>query len=168
MKRNKIIIIFSIIILMVFVVVIVKATFISNKKKEPQIIELNSENFNEYIILNVSIEDFNVENGRGVYAWYKGVAKLKASARLKKDVQINDVVINGRIELSGLCWASNSYSFILELDKNGEAEYNKQISTGEGGILYPDEPKFYTVRKPIENEFLVKDAYIQVSGSIVE
>ena len=168
MKKKKIIII-SIICITIAIIAIISITIVFNKKNEPKVIELGSDNFEEYIILDVNIGDFNVEQGRGLYSWYKGVAKLKATARLKKDVQINEVVIKGRIGTSGLCWASKSYDFILELDKNGEAEYSKQITTGDAGMLYPDEPSICTyLYEANENEFLVKNAYIEVSGSVIE
>ena len=168
MKNNKIIII-SIICIILAIISITSIIIVANKKNEPKIIELGSENFEEYIILDVNIEDFNVEQGRGLYSWYKGVAKLKATAKLKKDVQVDGVIIKGRIGTSGLCWASKTYDFILELDKNGEAEYSKQITTGDAGMLYPDEPSICTsLYEANENEFLIKNAYIEVSGSIIE
>lgn len=168
MKKKQIIII-SIICLILAIVVITSIIIVLNKKQEPKIIELGSENFEDYIILDVDIENFNVERGRGLYSWYKGVATLKAKARLKKDVQVNEIIIKGRIGTSGLCWASKSYDFILELDKNGEAEYSKQITTGEAGMLYPDEPSICTdLYKANENEFLVKNTYVEVTGSIIE
>jgi|GEM_PF-3385078 hypothetical protein len=169
MKRKKLIII--LIIAIIFISISILATiFILNRKNEPKVVKLGSENFEEYFILDVDIEDFNVERGRGLYAWYQGTATLKAKARLKKDVQVDGVVIKGRVITSGLCWASKVYNFTLELDKNGEAEYSKQITTGEAGMLYPEEPGFGTyLYEANENEFLVKNAaYIEVSGSIIE
>ena len=146
--------------------------FIVHKQIEaskPKIIELTSENFAEYIIFDVDISNFQVENGRGLFTTYKGTAQLTATARLKKDVEINNVVINARVVTSGLCWAGNEYKFTLELDKNGEAEYSRRITTGDAGILYPDEPKFHTLEMDkLENEFIHKNIFLEVSGSVVE
>lgn len=168
MKRKSIIIL-SIAIIFISISTLV-VIFALKQNREPKLVKLGSDNFEEYIILDVDIENFNVERGRGLYAWYQGTATLKAKARLKKDVQVDEVIIRGRVITSGLCWASKTYSFILELDKNGEAEYSKQITTGEAGMLYPEEPSFSTyLYEPNENEFWVKNtAYIEVSGSIIE
>lgn len=114
-----------------------------------------------------------LKSGSGLYSWYKGTAKLNASARLKKDVKVDNVRINGRVITDGLCWASKIFEFTLELDKDGKAEYSKLISTGEAGMLKPDEPKIYyntfvEQNEKRENEFCIKNALLQVSGNVIE
>ena len=161
---RKKVVIFSVISIAILILAIVGIFICMNK--EPKIIEISSQNFEEYIIFNASLEDFNVEKGRGLYAWNKGTAKLIASAKLRKDVEANNIIITGRAILDGLCWAGKIYNFTLELDKNGEAEYSSQITTGEGGMLYPDKPTFFTIDEPNENEFIFKNVYLTVNGTI--
>ena len=168
-KANKKRLIVIILVILFLIIIGISAFIFYKVLTKPKIIELTNENFNDYIIFNIDISNFEVEKGRGLYAWYKGTAQLNASAKLKKDVEIDNVVINVRTVTSGLCWAGNQYEFVLELDKNGEAEYSKEISTGDAGMLYPDEPNFHILEvDKLENEFINKNAFLKVSGSIIE
>ena len=165
-KQHKKAIIFLIIGLLALCII---GIFIFQILSKPKIIELNKDNFQDYIIFNLSLDDFEIENGSGLYAWFKGTAKLNVSAKLKKDVEVDNVVINGRIHLNGLCWAGNNYTFTLELDKNGEAEISKEITTGEAGILKPDEPILLSSEYYLQDgEFILENAYLEVSGNIIE
>lgn len=167
-KKLLIIPLIIIIILLIIggIILIVNKQIETNK---PKVIELTSKNFGEYIIFDVDISDFQVEKSAGLLSLLKGTAQLTATARLKKDVEINNVIITGRVVTSGLCWAGNEYKFTLELDKNGEAEYSKKITTGDAGMLYPDEPKYHTLETgKLENEFIHENIFLQVSGSVVD
>lgn len=171
--NKKILIIFLIIIIMLLVIagifIVINKNKLPIEENKPKVIELTSENFNDYIIFDVNLSNFQVENGGGLYSWYKGTAQLTATARLRKDVEINNIIINGRMVPSGLCWAGNEYEFVLELDKNGEAEYSTQITTGDAGMLYPDEPILSALEiDKKENEFIYKDVFLVVSGSVTE
>lgn len=145
-------------------------------KKEPVEVELNAKNFNDYIILNVQLEDYEKESERGLFTTYeyRGAATLKATARLKKDVEVEDVVIQGKITPSGMCWNFLEFDFELILDKDGRAEFSKRINTGNFGLMSPDEPKlskFYNYELK-ENEFYAdEEEYILItslSGSVYE
>lgn len=145
------------------------------QKKEPSKIELNEENFNDYIILDVDVTDFEKDTKMGLVTRYEyqGVANLKATARLRKDVNIENVIIKGKITTTGMCWSLKEYEFTLELDKNGEANYSKQITTGEYGLLIPDKPSlsqfyFYELK---DGEFFLNDNKIvitSINGNVYE
>lgn len=146
---------------------------------EPVAITLDSSNFFDYIILDVKLEDIEREQRTGLFGTeYRGSAQLTAEVSLRKDVQVDSVVIEGRIVTEGLGWALNIYDFTLELDKDGEAEYSNTIYSGEYGILPPDNPNMMnsTMLQGAltlnANEFIteVDDGAValQVSGTIYE
>lgn len=165
MKNKKIVVLVGIIF---FIAIIGVVFYLIFSKNTPKTIELNSENFEDYFIFDVSIDDFNVQKSGGLFSSYKGTAKLNASAKLKKDVKLENVTVNGKIITSGLCWAGNVYSFTLDFDKDGKAEYSKTITTGDAGMLYPEEPKLLTIDDVSDGEFILEGAYLKVSGSIIE
>lgn len=151
--------------------------------KEPTAITLNADNFNDYIILDVKIEDFEKETKMGLIGpEYRGSAELSASASLRKDVAVDNVVIQARIVTEGFGWDYNIYSFTLELNKDGEAEYSAAIDSGDYmAVLSPEAPsimKTSMIDNGLaitldENEFITSvdnDAgvAIQVSGTIYE
>ena len=147
--------------------------------EEPVAIILDSSNFSDYIILDVKLEDIEREQRTGLFGTeYRGSDQLIAEASLRKDVQVDSVVIEGRIVTEGLGWALNIYDFTLELDKDGEAEYSNTIYSGEYGILMPDNPNMMnsTMLQGAltlnTNEFIteVDDGAValQVSGTIYE
>lgn len=148
----------------------------SEKAKEPVKVELNAENFNDYIILNVQLEDYEKESKSGLFTTYeyRGASTLKATTSLKRDVKVEDIVIKGRIRTYGMCWSSLEFDFELVLDKDGKAEFSKRINTGSYGLMSPEEPtlsKFYEYELK-ENEFYADDnEYIlitSITGSIYE
>lgn len=145
------------------------------KKEEP--IALNKDNFEDYIILEVKQPDFEKEQQRGLISTYeyRGTAQLVATARLKKDVKTENVIIKEKIVTSRMAWAGNVYEFTLELDKDGKAEYSQKINSGKFTLVSPDEPsyfgnldtfKVYTEVK--DDDFVYKDVLLNVSGTIYE
>lgn len=142
-------------------------------KKEPVKVDLTADNFSKYIILNVQFDNADTKTKRGLLGTeYKGTATLKATAKLKKDVNIEDVVIEGLVSPSGMLWASETYKFKLELDKNGEAEYSKDVET-DYSILKPEEKPLlgiYTGNVE-EGQFLTMDNKVLItslSGSVYD
>ena len=142
-------------------------------KKEPVKVDLTSENFNDYIILNVQFDNANTKTSSTILGTqYKGTATLKATAKLKKDVDTENVVIEGKVSPAGMLWASEEYTFKLELDKNGEAEYSEDVETAYS-ILKPEEKpilgKYYG--KVEDGQFLVFDEKVVItslSGSVYD
>lgn len=102
---------------------------------------------------------------------YKGTATLKATAKLKKDVDVENVVIEGLVSPSGMLWAGETYTFKLELDKNGEAEYSKDVET-DYSILKPEEQPILGgyFDKVKDGQFLIDDKILitSLSGSVYE
>ncbi|MDD3241859.1 MAG: hypothetical protein PHQ64_03735 [Bacilli bacterium] len=143
-------------------------------KKEPVAITLNKDNFEEYIILDVQLNEFEKQSQRGLVTRYeyRGSAKLEAKARLRKDVKVENVIIKGKILTSGWCWAANTYEFTLELDKDGRAEYSETIYSGDYGLASPEEPSISSaIDRWVdvqENEFIVDNIIIQVDGVVYE
>lgn len=142
-------------------------------KKEPAKVELTDKNFNDYIILNVQFDDADSKSRVGILGpEYKGTATIKATAKLKKDVTVEDVIIEGKVAPSGMLWSGNEYTFKLELDKDGEAEYSKDIDTGDYTVmLKPDEqPILCKYSSSLEDgQFLINDDKVVVtslSGSV--
>lgn len=143
------------------------------EQKEPIEIQLTKENFDEYIILNVNINDFEIDSSRGVSYLlgydsyeYTGIANLEVEARLKKDVKVNNVKISGRISTTGMCWAMKNFDFSLQLDKNGEGDISNQITTGDSSLVKPDRPtlfKFYNY-SPSGNEFLINNDEVLITS----
>jgi hypothetical protein len=142
-------------------------------KKEK--IELTSENMRDYIILDVQLDDYEKESKDGLFITnYRGTATLNATAKLKKNVDVEDVVIKCKITTSGSAWALNVYEFTLELDKNGEATYSKEITSGNYGITPPDEPsisRFYSYELQDGEFFYNEEEKIlitEISGSVYD
>ena len=142
-------------------------------KKEPVKVDLTADNFSKYIILNVQFDNADTKTKKGLLGTeYKGTATLKATAKLKKDVNVEDVVIEGLVSPSGMLWSSETYRFKLELDKNGEAEYSKDVET-DYSILKPEEQpilgKYYN--KVEDGQFLAVDGKVLItslSGSVYD
>ena len=140
---------------------------------------LDSANFEDYIILNVKLDDITEETKRGLFGTeYRGEAKLIASASLRKDVEVDSVKIKGRIMTDGLGWALKVYEFTLELNKDGEAEYSETIYSGDYGLIRPELPIIMN-KKSLESilslandEFTVesnqKAVAVSVTGKIYE
>lgn len=156
-------------------VALIGVTGCGETKKEPTKIALTGENFSDYIILNVDIKNFKVEEQMGLVTRYehRGVADLVAKARLKKDVKVEDVVIKGKITTGEMGWALKTYEFTLELDKDGEADFSEQITSGDFGLLKPKAPtmsKFYTYELK-DGEFFLKDKELLITsleGNVIE
>lgn len=159
-------------LLVLLLVGITTLTLTGCGKKEPVKVELSSDNFSDYIILDVQFEDADSKSKKGILGTeYKGTATLKATARLKKDVQVENVVIEGRIRTSGQLWSGNEYTFKLELDKNGEANYSKQVDTGgyTFAIKPEEQPIIYDLDlDPDEDEFIYDKYIIKVNGNVYD
>lgn len=146
---------------------------------EPVAVTLDSSNFSDYIVLDVKLEDIEQEERRGLLGLeYRGSAQLTAEASLRKDVQVDNVVIEGRIVTWGMLWNYNIYNFTLELNKDGEAEYSNTIYSGEYNLFSPENPTLMNadeMQRSLElneNEFITEvddgAVAIQVSGTIYE
>lgn len=142
-------------------------------KKEPIKIDLTSENFAEYFSVSAQVSDFTVDEKSSILGKdYFGYANLKIVVNPKKEFKAEDVSINGRVKISGLCWSGgiNPY-FDVVLDMNGKAEYTDTITTGSCSLLRPETPsvsKFYDY-EPKENEFFINEDKVLItslSGSI--
>lgn len=162
-------------LLILLAIGIVTLTLTGCGKKEPVKIELTKDNFENYIILDVQLTDFEEESKQGLFTSYeyRGAANLVAKARLKKDVEIEDVVIEGKIMTSGLTWALNTYDFTLKLDKNGEADFSKKITSGNYGLTAPQEPSIssYFDYELKDGEFFLENNTIlitSISGNVYD
>ena len=166
---------------LLMITILFTITGCGEKSKETVKIELNANNFSDYIILNVQLEDYERETTTGLITTYeyRGAATLKATTSLKKEVKVEDIVIKGKITTSGMCWNYLEFDFELILDKDGKAEFSKRINTGKYGLMSPEEPslsKFYSnYINPYElkeGEFYADDnEYIlitSVTGSVYE
>lgn len=160
---------------LLIVIALVGITGCGETKKEPTKVTLTSENFSDYIILNVQFDDAETRTSSGILGTeYKGVAKLNASARLKKDVKVENVVITGKVKTAGMLWSSKEFSFKLEMDKYGNATYSKDVETDYSSFLKPEERplkgEFYNYELQ-DGEFYLDNKYILItslSGSIIE
>lgn len=160
-------------LLKVVLIIIILTTVTGCLKEEPTKIKLTGDNFSEYIILNVSLEDFEEEKTQGLFTTYeyRGVAKLKATTSLKKDVKVEDITIKGKLITYGKGWSLKEYDFELALDKDGKAEINKTISTGNYGLTIPDAPTIgdYYNYELQEGEFFVDKILItSVNGYVYD
>lgn len=150
---------------------------------QKEVIPLTEENFEEYIILDVTLDNFETETKSGIWGTeYRGVARLTATARLRKDVELDNVTIKGKVETNGDLWYLNYYEFTLDLDKNGEAEDSQTIYSGEyTAFIRPEAPTITPANLnsiPLtEDEFIVsineqgnssEGIVVQVSGNILE
>lgn len=142
-------------------------------KKEPVKVVLTGENFSEYFSVSTQVSDFTVDEKSDIFGKdYIGYANLKIVVNPKKEFKAEDVSIEGRVKLYGLCWSGgiNPY-FDVVLDMNGKGEYIDTITTGNCSLLRPDTPsvsKFYDY-EPKENEFFINDDEVLItslSGSI--
>lgn len=153
-------------ILSLLLVLVTIITITGCGKKEPVKVDLTSDNFNDYIILNVQFDNADTKTKSSIMGReYKGTATLKATAKLKKDVDVENIVIEGSVSPSGMLWASEEYTFKLELDKNGEAEYSKDVET-DYSILKPEEKPLlgmYT-GKVKEGQFLAMDDKVLITS----
>lgn len=147
---------------------------ISTQTSSVQAIELTKDNFNEYCIFNVSLDDFLI-SGEPYVNGYDGCVTLNISTALKKDVVLENGVINGKVILNGFGWAAKVVEFTLELDTKGECRYSQQIKTNSG-MLPPETPTFFILKELSHAEpfveisdvdFVVKNAILQVEGTIV-
>ena len=142
---------------------------LSSVSKKP--VTITADNFGDYFILDVDVENFEVDEKPGIsMRQYRGVADLVATARLKKDVDVEDLVIDVSVLLSGMLWTGSRYTLQLQFDKDGYAEEKLEIMTEYNG-LEPDRPELYPASKLStlkEGEFEYENATIKVSGTIYE
>ena len=174
--RNKIIKHISLIVIPVLVIALTGCgTGKDTSNRKTVKVALDSNNFKEYVILNVQLENYQMETTTGLFTTYeyRGSATLRATASLKKDVKVEDVVIKGKIMTTGMCWSLLEYGFELTLDKDGRAEYSSIINTGNYGLTAPQAPqisKYYNELK--DNEFFADDnqtiVITSVTGSVSE
>lgn len=113
----------------------------SAEQEEKTPVTLNAENFSDYIVLNVNLEDFENRTQIGILGTeYEGIAQLHATASLRKEVEIDSLTIKGRIATNGFCWTFNVYDFVLDFNKDGEAESVSTIYSGQYLPALPDQP----------------------------
>ncbi|SEI81692.1 hypothetical protein SAMN02910453_1394 [Lachnospiraceae bacterium A10] len=137
--------------------------------KEPEKIELTGDNLEEYFILDASVDNVDIHKVTGlVSAEWAATADLNATAKLKKDVDVEDVVIEGYITTTGLCWTNQKFSFKLQVDKDGYGEASERMeplsdNIGESSLLKPDYPSI----KTISNDQLSEGESLAMDGNIV-
>lgn len=144
-------------------------------EKEPVKVELTSENFSEYFSISAQVSDFTVDEKNTILGKdYIGYANLKIVVNPKKEFKAEDVLIGGKVTISGLCWSGGiDPYFEVTLDMNGKAEYTNTISTGTCPVWRPETPtvsKFYEYELK-ENEFFASDERILITslnGSVYE
>lgn len=149
---------------------------IVNITKEPVKVELTKYNFADYIIIDTNYNNFSVDTIPdpfiNIYK-HRGIADLIVKARLKKDVQVENIIIEGKVSPTGFGWASKIYPFKLVLDKNGEADTTNQIFTDYIPLVLPEMPeisKFFDYEL-IDNEFFINDETVvitSITGSVFE
>ena len=134
-------------------------------------VTITEENFKDYFILDVAVENFEIDKKPGIsITQHRGVADLVATARLKKDVEFEDLVIEVSVLTSGMLWTGNRYTLQLQFDKDGYAEEKLNIMTDYNG-LEPDRPELYPASKLSTLEdgaFEYENATIKVLGTIYE
>lgn len=146
----------------------------SEKSKEPVKIELTKDNFETYFTVDANLSDFSsqLKSSIGIKS-YEGYANLKVTITPKKEIKTENVVVKGKITLGSLCWAGNKEYFDMTLKLNGEAEYTRNITSGNCSMWQPENPtisRFYEY-EPKDDEFLVNEDKIlitSISGSIYE
>ncbi len=94
-------------------------------------------------------------------------------ARLKKDVQVENIILEGKVSPMGLGWNTEIYPFKLVLDKNGDADITNQIFTDYIPLLSPDMPETskFSDYELIDNEFFINDETVvitSITGSVFE
>lgn len=162
----------------VLAITLVLSTCLIGCGKEPVKVDLTGENIEDYFIFDVSLEDVDISPTMGLFsAEYTTSANMNVSAKLKKDVAVEDVVIEGYITTSGLCWAGRNWAFKLQVDKDGEATTVERLEplknqVGGSSIMKPDYPEIFTVHPDLEEgEYLVDDDNIvitSVTGCVYE
>ena len=134
-------------------------------------VTITEDNFEDYFILDVAVENFEIDEKPGISVTQnRGVADLVATARLKKDVEYEDLVIEVSVLTSGMLWTGNRYTLQLQFDKDGYAEEKLEIMTEYNG-LEPDRPELYPASKLSTLEagaFEYENATIKVLGTIYE
>ena len=134
-------------------------------------VTITEENFEDYFILDVSVENFEIDKKPGISVTQnRGVADLVATARLKKDVAYENLVIEVSVLTSGMLWTGNRYTLKLQFDKNGYAEEKLEIMTDYNG-LEPARPELYPASKLSTLEpgaFEYENATVKVLGTIYD
>ena len=146
--------------------------------KEPKEVQLTKDNFEKYIILDVQLSDYNVEKKNTLIGQdHKGTATLTVTARLRKNVNAEGIIINGAISIVPTSWSAFSENpvFKLVLDKDGYAEYTKKISTEWiTTFVAMEEPRIGTNTKwtesinSKENAFVYEGLLLWVEGNIYD
>lgn len=141
--------------LMICFSVLFVLTGCTNNKKE--VIALNKDNIEKYFIITNSIDDYSVDTSRTIVGnTYRGYATLKITLKPKYNISVNDVVIKGEVKLSEVVWSSSynpMVSFEIQLDKDGNGEYTKNLTASQS-IIRPEKPSVYEIN------------FTEISGSI--
>lgn len=176
-KKKKKLIIGGILIVAIAIIITLVLTLVWNNNKVTEV-KLTGDNLEEYFIIDASVEDVDIGSTSGLFSTeYTGTATLNVSARLKEDVDIENVVIEGCVYLDGRCWLGTPYTFKLQLDKNGNAEITQHIDAnedeiGNSSLLRPEYPKLSaTATKLYANDYvsLAMDGQVvitSISGSV--
>lgn len=142
--------------------------------KEPIKVELTKDNFEDYFSVSAQVSDFTTEEKKTIIGSdYIGYANLKVNISPKKEITTEDVVISGQVTYTGLCWASNYDSFEVTINKDGEGETIKSITT-TCPTWRPENPeisRYFDNFEPKAGAFLMSDKKIlilSISGSIYE
>lgn len=149
----------------------------SEPKKEPVKTALTSENFEEYFTINAQVSDFNVDEKKTILGTdYVGYANLKVTIMPKKSFTTEGVRLVGKVGYTGLCWAGNTDYFSVDVDLNGNGEYQKTVTTGNCPIWRPETPNiggFYgkTETDLDDGEFFAREkkfVITKLEGSVIE
>lgn len=143
-------------------------------KKEPVKVELTKDNFEDYFSVSAQVSDFTTEEKETIIGTdYIGHANLKINVNSKKEITAENVVISGQVTYTGLCWASNYDSFEVTINKDGEGETIKSITT-TCPTWRPENPeisRYFDNFEPKAGAFLMSDKkilIISLTGSIYE
>lgn len=143
-------------------------------KKEPIKVELAKDNFEDYFSVSAQVSDFTTEEKETIIGTdYIGHANLKITVNPKKEITTENVVIKGQVTYLGLCWAGNYDSFEVTINKDGEGETIKSITT-TCPTWRPENPeisRYFDNFEPKAGAFLMSDKKIlilSISGSIYE
>lgn len=143
-------------------------------KKEPVKVELTKDNFEDYFSVSAQVSDFTTEEKKTIIGSdYIGYANLKVNVSPKKEITTEDVVISGQVTYTGLCWASNYDSFEVTINKDGEGETIKSISTTCPSML-PENPeisRYFDNYEPKDGAFFMNDRKILIyslTGNVYE
>ncbi len=148
-----------------------------NEKQEeqkPVLVEINENNFDEYFYIKADVSDFRQENNNSALASsYIGYANLKITISPKKNIKTENVVINGKASLNGICWSRNYPYFEVSLDNTGNGDRTQTLQSETCYYMRPDSPvvsHFYTYELQ-DNEFYVNDkAFViyKITGNVYE